>query len=313
MLTGLLLLALGLLGLWGGTLLAVRGAVQLSERFGLSEAFIGLTVLAIGTDLPEMVVAIGGSLRQLQGVEASGVIVGTSLGSAMAQGTLVLGVTGMRGYLPVAPRLIRRVGTTLLLAIALTGALALDGRIARLEGLALLLAYAMYFVALVQGERLSVHAPEPRPAGRLPGPLAIALGLVMISLGAHIVVTEGIALADRLRMSQTLLGIVFVGAGTSLPELALSLGAATQQRASMAVGNVIGSNVFDLLVPIGLGGLIHPLTVESRTVALDFPALFLAMLVLVVFLLRRRGLQRREAAVLVATYVVYVAVRTTIG
>lgn len=80
-----------------------------------------------------------------------------------------------------------------------------------------------------------------------------------------------------------------------VPELALSFGAASEQRASMAVGNVIGSNVFDALVPIGLGGVIHPLSVESRTVALDFPALFVAMLVLVVFLVRCSGVRPRSS------------------
>ena len=97
---------LGLLGLWGGTLLTVRGAVELSERHGLSQGFVGLTVLAIGTDLPELLVSISGSVQQLQGIEASGVIVGNATGSAMAQGTLALGVAGLVGYLGVAPRMV---------------------------------------------------------------------------------------------------------------------------------------------------------------------------------------------------------------
>lgn len=309
----LALLSIGVAGLWGGTLLTIRGAVQLADQYGLSHGFVGLAVLAVGTDLPELVVALLGSMQQLQGVEASGVIVGSAFGSAIAQGTLVLGIAGLVGYLPVAPRMVRRDGTTLLLAIALATTLAADGEVTRGQGAAMLLTYAIYFVALLQSERGSRKAEDVPENGRLSAPVAIGLGMVMVLLAAHVVVTEGIALAARLGLSQTLLGVIVVGLGTSLPELALSLRAATQKHASLSVGNVIGSNIFDLLVPVGVGAVVVPLTVARTTVIFDLPALGLATVALLIFLTRRRGLQRSEAIALLAIYIGYAVLRVPLG
>lgn len=303
-----ILFVIGLLGLWGGTLFTVRGAVDLSARHGLSQGFVGLTVLAMGTDLPELLVSVTGSVQQLQGIDASGVIVGNATGSAIAQGTMVLGVAGLIGYLSVAPRMIQRDGVTLLLAIALTGALAFDGRVGRVEGTALLIAYLIYVAALVQAEHHGGGSPG-RLKGRTPPGLLIAVGLVTVILSAHVVVTEAVILAERWGITQTVVGVLIIGAGTSLPELALSVGAARKGHASLSVGNVIGSNIFDLLVPVGLAAVIHPLTVESTTIWLDLPALTLATLALLVFLVRRRGLQKGEALALVLLYVGYAALR----
>lgn len=304
-----ILLIFGLLGLWGGTLLTVRGAVALSERHGLSQAFVGLTVLAIGTDLPELLVSVSGSIQQLRGIEASGVIVGNATGSAIAQGTLVLGVAGLTGYLSVAKRMVRRDGATLLLAIGLTAVLALDGHVTRIEGAALLIAYLIYLVALVQGEHQSGDGEARVQGGALSPLFFIAVGLVTVVLSAHVVVTEGVALAESWGISQTVLGVLIIGAGTSLPELALSVGAAKQGHASMSVGNVIGSNIFDLLVPVGLAAVIHPLTVASSTLFFDLPALTLATVALLIFLTRRRGLQRPEALALLLLYIGYASLR----
>jgi cation:H+ antiporter len=152
----------------------------------------------------------------------------------------------------------------LLLAVLLFGRLAWDGRLDRIEAAALLVAYAIYAVLLVQAERK--HA---RPTSRSSGPawrtpLAIGAGLVAVVLSAHLVVEQALVVAKEHGWDQTVVGVLLIGAGTSLPELALSLGAAAKGRAGLSVGNVIGSNVFDLLVPVGVGGLIHPLAVGPR-------------------------------------------------
>jgi cation:H+ antiporter len=305
----LILLLLGLLGLWGGTLLTVNGAVALSERHGLSQGFVGLTILAMGTDLPELLVSVSGSVQQLQGVDASGVIVGNATGSAMAQGTLVLGVAGLVGYLSVAPKMVRRDGITLLLAIGLVAALGIDGRIGHFEGAALLIAYLIYVAALVQAEHHSTEEPARGRAGRMSPVFLVGVGLVTVMLSAHIVVTEGVELAAQWGITQTVLGALIIGAGTSLPELALSVGAAKQGHASLSVGNIIGSNIFDLLVPVGLAGAISPVSVAPSTIWFDLPAIALGTVALLIFLLRKRGLQKQEALALLVLYVGYALLR----
>ncbi len=305
---GPILLLLGLLGLWGGTLLTVRGAVLFSERHGLSQSFVGLTVLAIGTDLPELFISVSASLQQLRGIEASGIIVGNAIGSSMAQATLVVGVAGLFGYLSMAPRMVRRDGTTLLLAIAMALLLGLDGMISRGEGMVMLLAYALYLVALSQGERGRKRNNMSAP-GMVPSPILILVGLSTVTLAGHVVVTEGVALAETWGMSQTILGVFILGFGTSIPELALSVGAAKDGHGSLAVGNAIGSCVFDLLVPIGLGAALHPLLIGRNTLILDLPALAIGSAALLYFLFRKRGVQRWEAWTLIVLYGGYAIVR----
>ena len=312
--TSLLLLLLGLVGLWRGTLWAVRGAVELSERYGISQGFVGLAILAIGTDLPELVVAVSASVEQLRGIEASGMIVGSALGSVVAQGTLVLGVAGLFGYLPVARRMVKRDGTTLLLGVVLAAAVAADGLITRGEGLVLFLVYGVYFVALWQAEWSGEAAEEDTlAAAPFSASRSIVLGVAVVLVSAHFVVTGGVELAESLGVSQTLLAVILVGLGTSLPELALSIRAATERRAALSVGNVIGSNIFDLLVPIGVGAMLHPLLVERTTVSFDLPAVAVATVLLLVLLLRRRGLQRWEAVVLLGFYLAYAGIRVGLG
>lgn len=313
------LLVFGVLGLWVGTQFAVGGAVRLSERFGLSEGFVGLAILAIGTDLPELVVAVEGSIQQLRGVDASGVIVGSTLGSVIAQGSLVIGIAGLVTYLPVAPTMVRRDGAVLLLSVAAVAVVVWDRSVSQVEGTILILAWGIYIANLFLGEQRrhprdvdeldSIEALK----SRMPPLAEIALGLAIVTAGAHAVVTGAVSLADTLGVTQTMLGVVVIGAGTSLPELALSLRAAMEKRASMSVGNVIGSNIFDLLVPVGVAAIIHPLRVEEDTVLFDLPALAIVSLVLLFFLHRRRGVQRHEALALVAVYGGYAVFRIGLG
>jgi cation:H+ antiporter len=188
-----------------------------------------------------------------------------------------------------------------------------DGTVDRVEGVVLVLAYAMYFVSLVYAERKHSSPSHEMDAGRWPAPVEIGVGLVVVTFGAHLAVTGGVELAAMLGITQTLLGVILIAAGTSLPELALSVRAASQRRASMSVGNVVGSNIFDLLVPVGVASAIHPLSVQRGTILFDLPALALFSVVLLVFLLRRKGLQRHEAMALIGLYVLYTGIRVVTG
>jgi cation:H+ antiporter len=209
----------------------------------------------------------------------------------------------------IAPRIARRDGLTLLLAIALTTILCWDGYVGRLQGGALLIAYLIYFVSLVRAEHGHTEPKIRREPRRLSAMLSLLIGLVTVILAAHVVVTEGVELAESWGISQTVVGVLLIALGTSLPELAVSVGAMRQGHANLSVGNVIGSNIFDLLVPVGLAAVIHPLVVEGATIAFDLPALMLATAALLVFMSRKRGLQRREAVALIGLYVAYAALR----
>jgi cation:H+ antiporter len=304
----LLVLAGGLLGLWLGTEIALRSTIRLAAQYGLSQSFLGLAVLAVGTDLPELVVAIEGGLQQLGGREASGIVVGNAIGSALCQGSLVLGVAALFGHLRLPRRLVVRDGVALLLSVVLVGLLGADRVLDVREGVALLAVYVIYYVALFQAEKAGPKII--RSGGRYLGWFfGIAAGLIVVLFSAHLVVENALALAERWAVSQTVLGILLIGAGTSLPELVLSLGAAAKGRTGLSVGNVIGSNIFDVLVPTGASATLHPLGVEAHTLYFDLPVLAgLSGLGLVFFTLER-GLQRREGLTLISLYGGYALVR----
>ncbi len=306
------LLLLGLLGLWGGTEIALQTTLELAERHGLSHAFLGLTVLAVGTDLPELLVAVDGGFHRLAGTPTSGVVVGNAVGSAILQGSLVLGVAGLVSHLRLAPHLLRRDGATLMLAILLLGLVAGDGRVEWFEGASLLAVYAVYSIALVQAERASEKLSGGPGRRLLVTGAGIVLGLGTVIGSAELVVGRSLVLAEEWGVSQTLIGILLVGTGTSLPELALSLGAAAKGRAGLSVGNVVGSNIFDILVPIGASSVISPLEVERWTLRLDLPALVAITLLALLFFRRRRGIHRPQALALILVFLAYALLRVAV-
>ena len=305
----LVFLVLALLALWQGTDFALEGALRISERFGVSQGFVGLTVLAIGTGLPELVVGVVGGVEQLNGIEASGVVVGNVTGSVVAQGALVLGLSGLYTHLRLAPRMIRRDGIILLIAIGLFTLVSIDNRILRAEGALLILAYAIYLVALIRAERSGKHTPKPSERRAIVDFATVALGLVTVVVAAHVVVIQAISIAEAWNVSQTVIGIFIVGAGTSLPELAVSVRAAWKGQTSISVGNVIGSNTFDLMVPLGASSMLFPLAVSRDTLVIDVPVMMVVTVATLIFFLWRKGLQKAEAASLLLMYVGYLVVR----
>ncbi len=305
----LLLLLLALLALWQGTDFALEGALRISARFGVSRGFVGLTVLAIGTGLPELVVGVVGGMEQLRGIEASGVVVGNMTGSVVAQAALVLGASGLFARLRLAPSMIKRDGIVLLLAIGVFTLVGIDGRIGRVEGAVLMAGYLTYLLALLQGERNGTHTPEATEGRAVIDFLAVGLGLVTVVVAAHVAVLRAISIAETWDVSQTVIGIFLVGAGTSLPELALSIRAAMKRHSSMSVGNVIGSNTFDLMVPVGASSVLFPLAVDRHTLLVDVPVMVIVTAVTLLFFLRNSGLQRGEALSLLGMYATYLILR----
>ncbi len=255
---------------------------------------------------------MSGAAHQLQGVDASGVIIGNAIGSAIAQGSSVLGVAGVVGHLWLPPRIIRRDGLVLLFSILLVGLLAANGELERLDGPILLVVYGVYLAGLVQGETIRSRTKPTDP--KIPRTaLTIIVGLVTVAFSAELVVRNALTLAERWDLTQTAVGTLLIGVGTSLPELALSLGAAAKGRIGLSVGNIIGSNIFDLLVPTGVSSLIHPIRVGWDTLAIDLPFLALITVVTIALFLRRRGLQRWEAFTLIGLYLSFAVGRFAVG
>lgn len=306
-----LLLISGLVGLWIGTELIVRRASRLAKRYRLSETVIGLSILALGTDLPEIVVMFDASLRALGGADTSGIVLGSAIGSAIGQFGLAMGAAGLVGYLVMSRRHIIRHGSVLVSSIILVFVFGLDGTLTRIEGGFLVLFFLVYFVALFSA---SDHATEKLPS-KPSEPLyrswiVLGLGFLILIGNAELTVIAASGLAEGLGISQAAISVIVIGMGSSLPELSLSVTALLRKKGGLSVGNLVGSNILDTLLVPGLAAVIVPLQVGKATLWFDLPVLFvLTLLVLAFMLFSRRGLQRREAVVLIVFYTMFVLVR----
>ncbi|MFZ5491391.1 MAG: calcium/sodium antiporter [Pseudomonadota bacterium] len=308
-----LLLIVGLILLVGGAELLIRGAVRLAMATGLSPLVVGLTVVAFGTSAPELAISIDAALS---GTPA--IAVGNVVGSNIANVLLILGLSALVAPLLVARQLIR-LDVPLMLAVSvLVMLMALDGRIGRLEGVSLVLG-AVAYTALVLRLARREPAAASADAEELPGASApavwwrdlalVLVGLLLLVVGARALVAAAVAIALGFGVSELVVGLTVVAVGTSLPEIAASAVAALRGQTEMAVGNVVGSNIFNLLAVLGAssavaaGGL--PVSAAART--FDLPVMTaVAFACLPIFFTGHR-IARWEGGLFLAYYVAYTA------
>ncbi len=296
----------------GATLLVVgaagvvEGGAALARRFGISPLWIGLTVVAFGTSAPELVVS-GLAAQRGEGAVALGNVVGSNVLNIL----VVLGATALVAPVPVQRVTVRR-DIRILLAITLaTVGLALDGALHWGEGLLLLLATIPFMVHIYQEEKRG-WAPVPEPPKGLDGKpfvlqaLALGLGLVMLVVGGDRMVTGGVGIADSYGISERIVGLTIVAMGTSLPELATSLVAARRKEVDLAVGNIVGSNVLNLLLVLGAAATVGDIPVAGLALRLDMPLMVLATVLLMVFASSKHRVSRTEGGVLLGVYLAFV-------
>ncbi len=299
----------GLLLLSVGAEVLIRGAVRIAQRFGLSPLVVGLTVVAFGTSAPELAVSTQAAL------EGNGAIaVGNVLGSNIFNVFLILGLAGLIQPLTVDESLIRREVPLVLLVTLVVWGLAISGPLGREAGVLLVLALVAVTTWQIRTSRqaaapAATEAPgAPAPTGSLWAALIyVGIGLACLVLGAGWFVEGAIELARTLGVSEAVIAVTLVAGGTSLPELATSVLAAVRGQREIAVGNVIGSNFFNLLGVLGMsmavGGPIHP---PQQSLAVDLPAAALSAALCLPFLFTGRKLDRKESALFLGLYVAYV-------
>ena len=310
----ILLLLGGFGALYFGADWMVRGAARLESSLGLSPIVIGLTVVSLGTSAPELVVAI---LATLEG--SADLAVGNVLGSNLANIGLILGITALVRPLVVADRVVKKEIPIMLLLTVILFPLIMDLRIGRVDGVVLVFLLALYLAYVFHRGRQApptlatefskfadeVETPSRKAVFMDVGLLvAGALGLI---LGGKAIVEAATFLARALGVTELVIGLTVVAVGTSLPELATSVMAAVKKKTDIAVGNVIGSNIFNIGAVLGVAGMVKPITVDPGVLWVEFPAvLILSVLALVIpFLLPTEGryrIRRWEGAILLTAY-----------
>ena len=314
----ILLFLAGLVALVLGASALVRGASKLALSFGISPLVVGLTIVAFGTSAPEVAVSAGAALDG-----QTDIAVGNVVGSNIFNVLFILGISALITPLVVDVQLIRQEVPIMIGASLLLLALGLDGRISLTDGallLGLLVAYTVFLV--VQSRRQTQaaadeYAAEVRPAeagawdSRMPAQLAlIVVGLALLVLGSDWLVTAAVAFAKALGVSDLVIGLTIVAAGTSMPEVATSITAAIKGERDIAVGNVVGSNTFNILGCLGLSGVLSGtagLGMAPSVMAFDIWVMLAVALACLPVFLSGREIARWEGGVFVAYYVAYVA------
>ena len=308
----------GLAALVIGASLLVRGASRLALALGLSPLVIGLTVVAFGTSAPEIAVSVGAALSG-----QSGLAIGNVVGSNIFNVLFILGLSALLTPLAVNAQLIRQEVPIMIGASVLMLLLALDSRIGRSDAallLALLLAYLVFLVRQSRAQSRATVAVYTtsfgRPAAsgwgqRLPAQLAlIAIGLALLVLGSQWLVGAAVVFARALGVSELVIGLTIVAAGTSMPEVATSVMAAIKGERDIAIGNVVGSNIFNLLGCVGLAGLASGaagLPVAAAALHFDLWVMLAVALACLPVFISGRQIARWEGALFLCYYVAYVA------
>jgi cation:H+ antiporter len=315
MLLNLTALIAGLVLLAGGSDRFVLGAASVARHLGVTPMVVGLTVVAVGTSAPEMLVS---GMAALQG--NPGIAIGNVLGSNVANMTLVVGVSALVVPLLVASRTLRREFPILFAVTALAWVLCLDGVLDRLDGALLMVAMVVVLWLIVRQARAARRSDPLRQeldvemavAARLStsrAALFTGLGLLALLAGSKLVVFGASELARAYGVSDLVIGLSIVAVGTSLPELAASVASALKGEPDMAVGNVLGSNLFNLLPVLGIAGLVQPFGIEREALQRDFPVMVALTVVLYLLCLgwgRGAGqVSRLGGAVLLLVFVGY--------
>ncbi len=306
----ILLTLAGLALLLAGGEVVVRAAVRLAARMGISPLVIGITIVGIGTALPEMVVSVDAAISGSPGLSLGNVI-----GSNVANAMLVLGLAAVICPVAVGVQAIRRDSVVLVAAtVAFCGVGLAVGRIDFVHGALMLAGLCGYLVWVVRhGIRLPDAGNFPSSEiPPLPGQprlmfisLRLAGGLVAVLVGAECLVTGAVDLAVQLGVSDEVIGLTLIAIGTSLPEIATSLAAAWRGRTELCLGNVIGSNIFNILGIAGATSLFAPLPFSARIVGFDVWVLLGTTVLLLVFMIVIRRINRPGGILLASIYAAY--------
>ncbi|MDN3696706.1 MULTISPECIES: calcium/sodium antiporter [Vibrio] len=289
----------------------VFGAAALARNVGISPLVIGMTILAMGSSAPEMMVSATAALDG-----KTDTAVGNVLGSNIANIALILGITALIKPMSISSGVIRRELPLMIAVTLLAGALLWDSHLGFHEGILLFVLFATFLIAMLQISRNEKKNGDafiedqeseiPEGVSNKKAAMWVVIGLIVLPLSADVLVDNAVVIAKFFGMSDLVIGLTIIAIGTSLPELAASLAGVMKGEDDMAVGNIIGSNVFNILAVMGIPGVLNPSILSEYAMGRDFWVMLgLSLLLVVMALGKSRSINRIEGGILLVCFLTY--------
>ena len=309
MLTSLGFLAAGLAALFLGGEMLVRGAASLGRHVGLSPLVSGLTIVAFGTSAPELAVSLQAAMSGI-----AGLAVGNVVGSNICNIALILGMTALIRPPRVEAKLIRLDVPIMIACSIVLAVLLLDAQISRIEGAALTIGLAIYIAYTIIAARDASRRVEREFAEALPAApcsppvsaLLLVVGLGALIFGSDLFVDGAAGLAESFGVPPAIVGLSIVAIGTSLPEIATTVVAAIRGHPDMAVGNIVGSNIFNLLGILGITSLVHPVA-QGAVTGIDIGVMIVVAMLVLPLMFTGARINRWEGTLMLGIYAAYLA------
>ena len=323
---------LGFFGLFFGSKFVVISLENIADRLNISHIMVGLTILSIGTSLPEIAVSIMGGFDKLLGIDPTidGIVIGNKIGSFMTQITLIIGILAVSQPIFVSKWELRREGPMLFISILIFLFFSLDGILTQFEALLMIIIYFLYLSLVIwserhltkakleanylEKERLDAVSFEPvksprKESSTLRDVSFLLIGFIILVIAAEATLLSAHDISREFNIPENVIGIVIVGFGTSLPELVADLTAIRRGSFGIAVGDILGSNICDILLATGSGAILINFNVPLIILVFDIPVLFLALSLALYLLWSEKTLKRWEGCLLIGFYSVYVILK----
>ncbi|MCH8003498.1 MAG: calcium/sodium antiporter [Nanoarchaeota archaeon] len=302
----------------------IAKSIKLGKRFGISQIFIGLTVISIGTSLPEITTSVVASLDIIRGnidpFVASSTVLGTNIGSDIVQQTLIIGIVGILAILHgraihISRKFLKEDFLIMILAAVLVLLFGLDGDISRAEGIVLFFGYILYlwFLWIREGKSFKDHHRFAFKGGDkkeiFRDIIHIIIGLAVIVISAEYMLKVSEFFVVHFNVSGSMIGILIIGIATSLPELTTSITAILRGASSISLGTLIGSNITNPMLALGLGAMISTYQVPRSIIVYDLPVNIITAVIIMGVLWRSRMLTRKFSIIMIFMYIAYLLVR----
>lgn len=303
MILNILFIVIGIvLVLWGADRLT-DGAVAVAEKMKMPQIVIGLTIVAMGTSMPEFCVSLISALKG-----TSDLAVGNIVGSNIFNTLLIVGVSALVAPMSIMKTTVRKDIPFALVASALLLIMCLDGDISRIDAAILFVMFLIFMYITLRGAKVQgtdLEEKEKKPMATWLSVVWILVGLACLIGGSNLFVDGATVVATKLGVSEAVIGLTIVAGGTSLPELATSVVSARKGNSGIAIGNVLGSNVFNILAILGLTGVISPMTLKGITMT-DLSMMVISIILIWLFSFTKYKIERWEGAILTVVFVGYI-------